>query len=35
MTIAMARRSPTRDFIIDRRAAGGLLSTLLEEDHTW
>ena len=35
MTISMPRRPPTRDFVIDRRPASGLLATLLEEDRTW
>ena len=30
MTITLPRRSPTRNLVIDRRAAGELLSILLE-----
>ena len=35
MTIALARRSLTWHSVIDRRAAGGLLSTLLGRDGNY
>ncbi len=35
MTIALARNPQTGDHVTGRRAVGGLLDTLFEEERTW